>query len=174
MRENAATGRLRDWLESYLAGAKNGDAVPTEAELVRRFGLSRGTVGRVLREYRDTGRLCRVIGKGTFVGPSPPGGEAAPSPPVSSVESVYRALVADLSDGTIRRGEALPSIKCMCLSLDVAHATVRRAYSRLAAEGRIAKMGKTFRVAAAASCRRPIRSGESSCIRRPDFGKITD
>lgn len=41
--------------------------VPSENELVRKFGISRMTVNRALRELTDTGVLVRVQGVGTFV-----------------------------------------------------------------------------------------------------------
>ncbi len=41
--------------------------VPSENELVARFGLSRMTVNRALRELTDAGVLTRVQGVGTFV-----------------------------------------------------------------------------------------------------------
>ena len=44
-----------------------GDRVPSEQELVTRFGVSRMTVNRALRELSEQGRVVRVAGVGTFV-----------------------------------------------------------------------------------------------------------
>lgn len=44
-----------------------GDAVPSEAELVKQFGLSRMTVNRALREMSADGLIVRVQGSGTRV-----------------------------------------------------------------------------------------------------------
>ena len=44
-----------------------GDRVPSEQELVSRFGVSRMTVNRALRELAEQGRVVRVAGVGTFV-----------------------------------------------------------------------------------------------------------
>lgn len=44
-----------------------GDRVPSEQELVNRFGVSRMTVNRALRELSEQGRVVRVAGVGTFV-----------------------------------------------------------------------------------------------------------
>ena len=41
--------------------------IPSENELVRKFGISRMTVNRALRELTDTGILVRAQGVGTFV-----------------------------------------------------------------------------------------------------------
>lgn len=44
-----------------------GQAIPTEASLAIRFGVSRMTVNRALRELSDEGVVERVQGSGTFV-----------------------------------------------------------------------------------------------------------
>lgn len=51
-----------------------GDRLPSEAELVRRFGHSRITVGRALRDLQVEGLIERRAGSGTYVrGPSATG-----------------------------------------------------------------------------------------------------
>jgi DNA-binding transcriptional MocR family regulator len=51
-----------------------GDRLPSEAELVRRFGHSRITVGRALRDLQVEGLIERRAGSGTYVrGPSASG-----------------------------------------------------------------------------------------------------
>lgn len=47
----------------YAPGAR----LPSEHELVARFGVSRMTANRALRELADLGRIVRVAGVGTFV-----------------------------------------------------------------------------------------------------------
>lgn len=44
-----------------------GDRVDSEAELIKRFGVSRMTAHRALRELQDSGLLVRLPGVGTFV-----------------------------------------------------------------------------------------------------------
>lgn len=44
-----------------------GDRLPSEAELVARFGVSRMTVNRALRELQSAGILTRRAGSGSFV-----------------------------------------------------------------------------------------------------------
>ena len=46
---------------------KDGDRFPSEAELVRRFGASRITVGRAVRDLQSAGLVERRIGSGTYV-----------------------------------------------------------------------------------------------------------
>jgi GntR family transcriptional regulator of arabinose operon len=51
---------------------KQGDRLPSEAELVRRFGASRITVGRAVRDLQRAGLVDRRAGSGTYVkGPQP-------------------------------------------------------------------------------------------------------
>ena len=44
-----------------------GEKFPSEAALVQRFGASRITVGRAVRELQERGLLDRVAGSGTYV-----------------------------------------------------------------------------------------------------------
>ena len=46
---------------------KRGDRLPSEAELVRRYGASRITVGRAVRELQAAGLVDRKAGSGTYV-----------------------------------------------------------------------------------------------------------
>src|SRR5437762_6431047 len=46
---------------------KEGDRLPSEAELVRQFGASRITVGRAVRDLQQAGIVERRAGSGTFV-----------------------------------------------------------------------------------------------------------
>src|SRR5689334_16675045 len=46
---------------------KAGNRLPSEAELVRRFGVSRMTVFRAMRELQSLGIVTRRVGSGTYV-----------------------------------------------------------------------------------------------------------
>jgi GntR family transcriptional regulator, arabinose operon transcriptional repressor len=56
-------------LQRELQGGqwKQGDRLPSEAELVRRFGASRITVGRAVRDLQRAGLVDRRAGSGTYV-----------------------------------------------------------------------------------------------------------
>jgi GntR family transcriptional regulator of arabinose operon len=58
-----------DALSEQIAGGglRPGDRLPSEADLVRRFGASRITVGRALRDLQVLGLIERRVGSGTFV-----------------------------------------------------------------------------------------------------------
>jgi len=56
---------LKDQMDSGLL--KPGDQVPTEAELMNRFGVSRITVTSAIRHLVEEGLVYRIAGKGSFV-----------------------------------------------------------------------------------------------------------
>jgi GntR family transcriptional regulator, histidine utilization repressor len=60
--------RISEELKRALARGRYppGARMPSEAELVARFGVSRMTVNRALRELVDDGLVVRVQGRGTF------------------------------------------------------------------------------------------------------------
>lgn len=60
--------RVKQFLKDELARGRwpPGALMPSDAELVARFGVSRMTVTRALRELQDAGLVERVQGVGTF------------------------------------------------------------------------------------------------------------
>jgi GntR family histidine utilization transcriptional repressor len=64
-----AYGQVKAFVQSRIAAGiwKPGDPVPSEAALGARFGVSRMTVNRALRELTDQGLVRRVQGSGSFV-----------------------------------------------------------------------------------------------------------
>ena len=61
--------KIRERLERDIVGGRYsaGEKFPSEATLVQRFGASRITVGRAVRELQERGLLDRVAGSGTYV-----------------------------------------------------------------------------------------------------------
>jgi len=61
--------KIRERLERDIASGhySAGEKFPSEAALVERFGASRITVGRAVRELQERGLLDRVAGSGTYV-----------------------------------------------------------------------------------------------------------
>jgi GntR family transcriptional regulator of arabinose operon len=55
------------WREIQTGRLKKGDRLPSEAELVRKFGASRITVGRAVRDLQREGVVERRAGSGTYV-----------------------------------------------------------------------------------------------------------
>lgn len=65
---HAPYSRVKNFLKNGLASGQwvPGDQMPSEAELVQQFGVSRMTVGRALRELQAEGLVTRVQGVGSF------------------------------------------------------------------------------------------------------------
>ena len=63
--------RVKKYLKSGLAAGRwpPGSLMPSETELVARFGVSRMTVNRALRELQSEGLVSRTQGVGTFAAP---------------------------------------------------------------------------------------------------------
>ena len=61
--------QVKAWIRQHIGSGqwKPGDPVPSEAALMQRFGISRMTVNRALRELAAEGLVTRVQGSGTRV-----------------------------------------------------------------------------------------------------------
>ena len=91
---HAPYSRVKDFLKNGLASGHwvPGDQMPSEAELVQQFQVSRMTVGRALRELQAEGLVTRVQGVGSF---------AAHLSRVSST-----LTIRDLHDEIVSRGHS--------------------------------------------------------------------
>jgi DNA-binding LacI/PurR family transcriptional regulator len=78
MNDNPRHTEISDELRREIASGKYGQdgRLPSEALLVRRFGVSRPTVARALRTLETEGLIVRRAGSGTFVKLTPEGREA--------------------------------------------------------------------------------------------------
>jgi GntR family transcriptional regulator, histidine utilization repressor len=67
-RAAAPYSRVKEFLKAGLAAGRwrPGQLMPSEAELVMQFGVSRMTINRALRELQSEGLVERVQGVGTF------------------------------------------------------------------------------------------------------------
>jgi GntR family histidine utilization transcriptional repressor len=114
----APYARVKQHLKDGLAAGRwpPGTLMPSEAELVSRFGVSRMTVNRALRELQAEGLVERAQGVGTF---------AAPLHKVSSQLTIH-----DLHDEIVARGHvhhavvhaqhAVPATAALAAQLGVA------------------------------------------------------
>lgn len=69
--EAPAYQRIKTWLLSRIEAGewREGDRIPSEPELARRFKVARMTVNRAVRELTAAHLLVRTPGSGTFVAP---------------------------------------------------------------------------------------------------------
>jgi GntR family histidine utilization transcriptional repressor len=69
--EAPAYQRIKAWLLSGIEAGewREGDRIPSEPELARRFQVARMTVNRAVRELAAANLLVRTPGSGTFVAP---------------------------------------------------------------------------------------------------------
>ncbi|MCW2954454.1 MAG: transcriptional regulator, GntR family [Conexibacter sp.] len=65
--------QIADGLEAQLASVAVGARLPSESEIAKRFGVSRGTAVQSLRELEQRNLVVRVQGRGTFRSSPPPG-----------------------------------------------------------------------------------------------------
>lgn len=61
--------RLKAYVSDEIAAGRlrPGDRIPSELDLIKRFGVSRMTANRALRELEQAGAVTRVQGVGSFV-----------------------------------------------------------------------------------------------------------
>ena len=99
---------LASYLMAEMSDGKlrEGVKLPPERELGERFGVSRGSVRRVLAQFRDQGLITQVVGSGTFVSgkaetltKSPARAASIPTSPAELM--VARLLIEPLLPGLI-------------------------------------------------------------------------
>ena len=66
---------LYNWITGLIESGKlsAGDRIPSENELIAKFGVSNTTARRTLLELKNSGWVRKVRGSGTFVSETPPG-----------------------------------------------------------------------------------------------------
>jgi DNA-binding transcriptional regulator YhcF (GntR family) len=136
---------FKAWLESYIKQLPDGERLPTDSELARQWQLSPRTVRRAMAPLREQGLLVRIPGKGTFKpSDSTVADDPAPEKPLASEERLAVSLAESIYRGELRRGDALPQVKFICLQYHVSEKTVAAAYRRLRQMGLVRKVGKRY------------------------------
>lgn len=65
------TREIETWLRELVRNGREGEAVPTEADLCERFGVSRMTARLAVQNLAAEGLVRRRRGAGTFIAPKP-------------------------------------------------------------------------------------------------------
>ncbi|WP_210770865.1 GntR family transcriptional regulator [Streptomyces albidus (ex Kaewkla and Franco 2022)] len=116
---------VADVLRGELRTANGAAVLPSEAELMRRHGVSRTTVRRALRTLAEEGVVASVPGKGwTFLG----GDASGVRPLVEQVRELIRV------DG-LEPGDRFPSESMLSDRFGVSRGSVRQALAQLQGEG---------------------------------------
>jgi DNA-binding transcriptional regulator YhcF (GntR family) len=138
---------FRGWLGEFIDKLEPGQWLPSDAELAGKWDISARTVRRVMTELSQQGVVERVQGKGT----RKPSGQIPPDIDSfeenrSSSQRLCEALQEAIAAGQLRRGDALPQLKYICLQYHVSDKTVIRAYELLEQQGLVRKIGRYYRV----------------------------
>lgn len=62
---------IEAWLRERIVGGREGDPLPSEAELAERFGVCRMTARQAVQTLEAEGLVYRRRGSGTFIAPQP-------------------------------------------------------------------------------------------------------
>ncbi|MFG2299202.1 GntR family transcriptional regulator [Streptomyces sp. NPDC048603] len=126
--------QISEALRQKITSGKIAEALPSEAELMRIYGVGRTTVGRALKVLKDDGLIESVQGAGWFVAGS---GDRRPL-----VERMTDALGEEGS----AVGDTFPSESELCARYGVSRTAVRSALAQLEGRGLIAMGPKRRRV----------------------------
>jgi len=140
------TSDLIAWLSGQIKTLPAGTMLSTDNELARQWGVSVRTVRRAMARFAADAQVTRRQGAGTFVGaPSAPSGSAA-KVHSSAVDQISTLLMRMISEGTIRSGQFMPSIKFLRLTLKASEHTIARALQRLENQKSLTRVGRNYRV----------------------------
>lgn len=124
--------QISESLRLQIEKGKISDALPSEAELMRTFGVGRSTVGRALKALKTDGVIESVQGAGWFVT-----GTGDRRPLVEKVTDLLRREGVGV-------GDPFPSEKELCDEFGVSRTAVRSALALLEGRGLI-EMGPNRR-----------------------------
>ncbi|WP_030751689.1 GntR family transcriptional regulator [Streptomyces sp. NRRL F-5135] len=124
--------QISESLRQKIEKGKISEALPSEAELMRTYGVGRSTIGRALKALRADGVIESVQGAGWYVTGT---GDRRPL-----VERVTESLRAE---GTAV-GDAFPSENELCERFGVSRTAVRTAIAQMEGQGLI-EMGPNRR-----------------------------
>ncbi|GAA0964360.1 hypothetical protein GCM10009555_001340 [Acrocarpospora macrocephala] len=120
---------LRDQIQSREF--KEGDMLPSEDELMKRFEVSRRTVNKAVKILRKEALVTFSPGYGTVVGrwlSFPP---LLPSQANCPYRTIADEVISKIRDGTYLPLEALPGIKHLTRTYGASRTTIRRTLALL-------------------------------------------
>lgn len=129
--------RIADALRAQLAAGNPapGELLPSEAALCQEYGVVRNTIRRALAALEAEGLIETLPGRGRIARPAdaPPTEQATPP----QYRRIAAELRADITEGTLRPGDAIPSEAALVERYGVARGTARQALAELEGAGLI-------------------------------------
>ncbi len=137
---------LAVWLEGKILQSKSGEWLEPSWKLATVFNVSIATVERALKKLRDKGLICRIQGRGTFIGTF-----LAETPRIkilkkTSAERLAQSILQDIQSGMLVVNSHLPAFKYMRYRFKASYRTVRKACDILEQKKCITCVGKTYRI----------------------------
>ncbi|MFH9870944.1 GntR family transcriptional regulator [Streptomyces lydicus] len=117
---------ISESLRQKIEKGKISEALPSEADLMRTYGVGRSTIGRALKALKADGVIESVQGAGWYVA-----GTGDRRPLVEKVVELLR------EDG-VQVGDAFPSEKELCERFGVSRTAVRSAIAQMEGRGLVA------------------------------------
>ncbi|WP_445269028.1 GntR family transcriptional regulator [Streptomyces sp. DSM 41634] len=117
--------QISESLRQKIEKGKISEGLPSEAELMRTYGVGRTTIGRALKVLKADGLIESVQGAGWYVA-----GTGDRRPLVERVTDLLRAKSATV-------GDSFPSESELCVAFGVSRTAVRSALAQLEGQGLI-------------------------------------
>jgi DNA-binding transcriptional regulator YhcF (GntR family) len=132
-----------EWIEERIQKGPPGSRLPTDPQIATRFGISVITVHRLVQRFANSGRIVRIQGKGTFIGPLPSPSEV-PATVKPTFQSTADLLLQLISTGACKTGQPLPSAKFLRLQFHISPAMARQAFRSLERMGFATRVGRNY------------------------------
>lgn len=126
--------QVSEALSQRIRDGEYAEGLPSQAQLMATFGVSRSTIERALATLKDAGAIESVQGAGWYVTGT---GDRRPL-----VERVTDLLRAD----DVKVGDPFPTEKDLCDRFEVSRTAVRSAIAQLEGQGLIGKAAPRGRV----------------------------
>ncbi len=152
-RQQGAIDAAERYVRQTIVGCPCGTRLPPLKQLARAAGVGLETMWKAVQRLKHEGSLNAAPHRGIrVVDPpdNPSAVRASPAPhtePSLASERVSQLLRRQILEGRFRRGEPLPSMKELCVSLGTCHRTLARALQELAQQRLVVRHRRGYAVA---------------------------
>ena len=142
-----------DMLAGELEQALCSGAVPSLAQLARRFGVPRDRVRAAMGTLQDKGLISICQGRAGRLTPLFRAKHGLPAAPDGNAEDrLYSLMVSRIHEGVYRLGDFLPKMEYTARTERVSRSTFSGTIQRLARDGLVHRNGKRWQVGPAPAC----------------------